>query len=95
MVSISAADPLNLIGIVTPGSRLAASAANRVLYREGVPIALLEAKELRFLIEMSPADQWQARNALLRRQVPPKVRAYLSQPGRTASPPQAVSRLAH
>jgi ATP-dependent helicase Lhr and Lhr-like helicase len=95
MVSISAADPLNLIGIVTPGSRLATSAANRALYRDGVPIALLEAKELRFLIEMSAADQWQARNALLRRQVPPKVRAYLSQSGRTVSPPQTVSGLAH
>jgi ATP-dependent helicase Lhr and Lhr-like helicase len=95
LISISAADPLNLIGVVTPGSRLSPSAANRVLYRDGVPIALLEAKELRFLIEMSAADQWQARNALLRRQVPPKVRAYLSQSGSTVSPPQAVSGLAH
>jgi len=55
---------------------------------------LIEAKEIRFLVEMSPAEQWQARQALLRRHVPPKVRAYLNQTGRTVSPPQ-VSTLTH
>ena len=95
MISVSAADPLNLVGIITPGSRLATVASNRVLYRDGVPIAVLEAKEIRFLTEMSAADQWRARSALLRRHVPPKVRAYLSQAGRTVSPPQAISRLTH
>jgi ATP-dependent Lhr-like helicase len=95
LISVSAADPLNLMGIVTPGGRLSPAASNRVLYRDGVPIAILEAKELRFLIEMTAADQWQARNALLRRHVPPKVRAYLNQTGRTVSPPQPVSSLTH
>src|SRR5437588_9022778 len=95
MISVSAADPLNLVGIVTPGSRLSTVSSNRVLYRDGIPIAVLEAKEIRFLTEMGAADQWRARNALLRRHVPPKVRAYLSQAGRTVSPPQAISRLTH
>jgi len=94
MISVSAADPLNLLGIVVPTGRLSPSASNRVLYRDGVPIALMEAKEIRCLIEMTPAEQWQARQALLRRHVPPKVRAYLNQTGRTASPPQ-VSALTH
>src|SRR5207249_1950245 len=79
MISISAADPLNLLGVITPGSRLSSSASNRVLYRDGVPVAILEAKVIRFLTEMDAGDQWKARNALLRRIVPPKVRAYLSQ----------------
>ncbi|HKP38951.1 MAG TPA: DEAD/DEAH box helicase [Pyrinomonadaceae bacterium] len=95
MVSLSAADPLNLIGIVTPGGRLATSASNRVLFRDGVPIALLEAKEIRFLVELDAAEQWKARNALLRRRVPPKVRAYLSQSGKTISPAQKPSSLVH
>ena len=86
LISISAADPLNLVGIITPGSRLSTSASNRVLYRDGVPIAVLEAKEIRFLVEMNTADQWRARNALLRRHVPPKVRTYLNQTGKTVSP---------
>jgi ATP-dependent Lhr-like helicase len=95
LVSINAADPLNLIGVITPGSRLSPAASNRILYRDGVPIAVLEAKEIRFLADMSPADQWQARNALLRRHVPPKVRTYLNQSGSTVSPPQSVSSLTH
>src|SRR6266700_3688775 len=86
LISISAADPLNLVGIITPGSRLSTSASNSVLYRDGVPIAVLEAKEIRFLVEMNTADQWRARNALLRRHVPPKVRTYLNQTGKTVSP---------
>ena len=95
MISISAADPLNLIGVITPGTRLSPAASNRVLYRDGEPIAILEAKELRFLAEMSAADQWQVRNALLRRHVPPKVRTYLDQSGSTVSPPQSISSLTH
>jgi ATP-dependent helicase Lhr and Lhr-like helicase len=94
MISLSAADPLNLQGVIMPGPRLSPSSINRVLYRDGMPIAVLEAKELRFLVEMSAADQWQARNALLRRDVPPKVRAYLNQTGSTVSPP-SVSSLTH
>jgi ATP-dependent Lhr-like helicase len=94
MISLSAADPLNLQGIITPGPRLSQSSTNRVLYRDGVPIAVLEAKEVRYLVEMSAADQWQARNALLRRNVPPKVRTYLNPSGSTISPP-SVSRLTH
>jgi ATP-dependent Lhr-like helicase len=85
MVSINAADPLNLIGVITPGGRLSPASSNRLLYRDGVPIAILEAKEIRFLVEMTLADQWQARNALLRRRVPPKVRTYLNQSGNTVA----------
>ena len=40
-LSLSAADPLNLVGILTPGARLPSLAGNRVLYRDGVPIAVL------------------------------------------------------
>ncbi|MGQ0763717.1 MAG: DEAD/DEAH box helicase [Acidobacteriota bacterium] len=94
MIAISAADPLNMLGILLPGPRLPPAASNRLLYRDGVPIAVLEAKEIRFLIEMDAADEWQARNALLRRRVPPKVRAYLNQSGSSASP-TTVSRLTH
>src|SRR5262249_51370817 len=39
-VSLSGADPLNLVGILTPGPRLAALTTNRLLYRDGIPIAL-------------------------------------------------------
>jgi ATP-dependent Lhr-like helicase len=94
MVSLSAADPLNVLGILVPGPRLSPAASNRVLYRDGVPIAIFEAKEIRYLVEMDSAEQWQARNALLRRRIPPKVRAYLHQSGSTTSP-TTISRLTH
>jgi ATP-dependent Lhr-like helicase len=61
---------LNLVGIITPGARLPALAGNRLLYRDGVPVALLAGGEVEFLTELSPAEQWETRNRLLRRHVP-------------------------
>ncbi len=69
-LSLSAADPLNLLGILTPGSRLPALAANRILYRDGLPLATLAGGEVRFLETLDAAAQWEARNVLLRRHVP-------------------------
>ena len=39
---ISACDPLNLAGILTPGPRVAATPGNRLAYRDGIPIAAME-----------------------------------------------------
>src|SRR6516162_9015673 len=69
-VSISGADPLNLAGILTPGPRLPSLSGNRLLYRDGVPAALLAGGEVTFLLELPPQQQWEARNLLLRRHVP-------------------------
>ncbi|MEW5979446.1 MAG: DEAD/DEAH box helicase [Acidobacteriota bacterium] len=79
-VSISAADPLNLVGIVVPGERVAQLTGNRVLFREGIPVAVREAGVVRFLTELDSAGEWEARNSLVRRKVHPQVRAYLGQP---------------
>jgi ATP-dependent helicase Lhr and Lhr-like helicase len=49
LIAISAADPLNLAGIITPGDRLRAVAGNRIVYRNGVPIAAMEGDMLRTL----------------------------------------------
>ena len=46
LITISGADPLNLAGILTPGPRVAAIAAHRILLSDGVPIASLEAGEI-------------------------------------------------
>ncbi len=70
LISLSGADPLNLVGVLTPGARLPALTGNRVLYRDGVPIALLAGGEVTFLEPLSNEEQWAARNALLRRHVP-------------------------
>ena len=80
LISVSAADPLNLVGIITPGNRVSAFAANRILYRDGVPIATLESAGVRFLVDMDSASEWKAKNALVRRSVAPALRTYLSRP---------------
>jgi len=63
---ISAADPLNLAGIVTPGERIAATARNRLLYRDGLPIAVYVGGEFQWLGRRSAADEWTARTMLIR-----------------------------
>ncbi|MGH8727651.1 MAG: DEAD/DEAH box helicase [Burkholderiales bacterium] len=71
LVSISAADPLNVVGSVVPGPRVPALTGNRVLYRDGIPIAVMVAGEVQFLEELDPASAWRTRNALIRRQGAP------------------------
>jgi ATP-dependent Lhr-like helicase len=66
LISVSGADPLNLAGILTPGPKLAALTGNRVLYRDGAPVAMFAGGEVEFLETLDPADQWAARKALLR-----------------------------
>ncbi len=40
-VAVAATDPLNLVGILTPGARVPAVAGHSVLYRDGAPAAAL------------------------------------------------------
>ena len=57
---------LNLVGILTASPKLAALTGNRLLYRDGLPVALLAAGEVQFIETLDPAGQWEARKALLR-----------------------------
>jgi ATP-dependent Lhr-like helicase len=66
LVSLSGADPLNLVGILTPGARLATLTGNRVLYRDGLPLAFYTGGEAQFLETLPPEEEWPARKALLR-----------------------------
>jgi ATP-dependent Lhr-like helicase len=45
--AISAADPLNLTGIVTSGERVRAAEGTRIAYRDGVPVAVMEGDYIR------------------------------------------------
>ena len=69
-VSLSGADPLNLAGILTPGPRLAALTGNRIVYRDGVPIAVLVGGKVQFVATLDTAVQWEAQNRLLRSAAP-------------------------
>jgi ATP-dependent Lhr-like helicase len=68
-VSISAADPLNLVAIVTPGERVPALSGNRVLFEEGSPLAVQAGRDVLFLRKVMELSQWRVRNILLRKQV--------------------------
>ena len=42
LLVLSAGDPLNLVGILTPGPRVPATPGNRLAYQSGVPIAAMD-----------------------------------------------------
>jgi ATP-dependent Lhr-like helicase len=46
---VSGADPLNLVGILTPDARVTAIAQNRILFRDGVAIGAWEGGEVKRL----------------------------------------------
>jgi ATP-dependent Lhr-like helicase len=56
LLRVSGCDPLNLVGILTPGPRVAAVLGNQVIYRDGVPVAAVEAGETRILSQVE-ADE--------------------------------------
>jgi ATP-dependent helicase Lhr and Lhr-like helicase len=66
LVVLSAADPLNLVGILTPEARVPAIHTNRLLFKDGLPIAALEGGELRRLAASELGDE-QLRALLARR----------------------------
>jgi ATP-dependent Lhr-like helicase len=80
MVVLGAADPLNLVGILTPEARVPAIHTNRLLLKDGLPIAALEGGELRRLAASDIGDE-QLRASLARR----SLRHALNQHLRTAT----------
>jgi ATP-dependent Lhr-like helicase len=63
---ISAADPLNLVGIITKGARVPATRANRVLFAGGRPVAASESRTIRWLTsEIDDATKLRATRLLL------------------------------
>jgi ATP-dependent Lhr-like helicase len=79
LVVLSAADPLNLVGILTPEARVPATFRNRILYRDGLPIAALEGTALRRLAQSELEDQ-NLRALLARRSLRHPLRPYLRSP---------------
>jgi ATP-dependent helicase Lhr and Lhr-like helicase len=75
LIAISAADPLNLAGILTPGLRIAAIKAHRILLRDGVPVAALKAGQLIPMDQTIEADHLIER-ALRVGNLPPILRPY-------------------
>ena len=79
LVVLSAVDPLNLVGILTPEDRVPAMYRNRVLYRDGQPIAAVEGGQLRRLAESDMSDD-KLRTLLARRSLRHPLRPHLRTP---------------
>jgi len=75
LITLSAADPLSLQGILTPGPRIPAFTANRILFRDGLPMAALESREIRTLSDQHIPDS-QIENALRIGKLRPSLRPY-------------------
>jgi ATP-dependent Lhr-like helicase len=74
LIAISAADPLNLAGIVTPGDRIRAVRRTRVVYRSGVPLAVREGDFVRELAPLAPEIASEVSRALNRSPLPALLR---------------------
>jgi ATP-dependent Lhr-like helicase len=53
--TVSTADPLNLVGVLTAGERIRAAARNTLVYRDGLPIAVVENEVVRELVPLDSA----------------------------------------
>lgn len=74
LIMLSAADPLNLIGVLTPGQRITAIGANRLLLRDGAPVAALEGGQI---INLNGASETsEIEQALKVGKLPPALRRY-------------------
>jgi ATP-dependent helicase Lhr and Lhr-like helicase len=67
LTTISTADPLNLSGIVTAGERIRPARRNRIVYRDGAPLAVLEGDFVRELAPLDPDIAADIARALRRR----------------------------
>ncbi|HHM06174.1 MAG TPA: DEAD/DEAH box helicase [Gammaproteobacteria bacterium] len=65
-ITLGAADPLNLTGIVTPGPRVPAQLGQKILYQDGVPVAASARGDVRWLAQLDEAGRFAARSHLLR-----------------------------
>jgi ATP-dependent helicase Lhr and Lhr-like helicase len=76
LIAISAADPLNLVGVLAPGPRVAAITAHRILLRDGVPIAALKAGQVIALDRQTAEPERSIESALRVGTMPSKLRPY-------------------
>jgi ATP-dependent Lhr-like helicase len=77
LVTISAADPLNLTGVITSGPRVRATTASRIVYRDGVALAAMEGDFVRPLADIPSEIAGEIASALAGRRVPAVVSGFV------------------
>jgi ATP-dependent Lhr-like helicase len=77
LIAVSGADPLNLVGVLLPGTKVPALAGNRIVYRDGLAVAALVSGEMRWLERLEPVQAAAAEEMLVRRRGGSPLLAYL------------------
>ncbi len=66
LIAVCGVDPLNLAGTLLPGAKVPALASNRLVYRDGLPVAAEVAGKPQFWVELDSAAMSEIRNRLTR-----------------------------
>jgi ATP-dependent Lhr-like helicase len=75
--AVIGADPIDLVGTLLPGAKVPALTGNRVLYRNGVPVAALVGSDIRWIEKLEGADAVAAESMLVQRRIGSPLLAYL------------------
>ncbi|AMB83999.1 ATP-dependent DNA helicase [Pseudomonas agarici] len=70
LVAVCGADPLNLAGTLLPGNKVPALAGNRLVYRDGVPVAAEVAGKQVFWLELQQQTAAEVRQKLVQHRGP-------------------------
>ncbi len=81
LVTISAADPLNLTGILAGDDRVRAVTSTRIVYRDGVALAVLEGDYLRPLAQIDPMIAADVATAAAGRRMPAVTGGFVGSSG--------------
>tara|TARA_R110002095_G_scaffold113878_1_gene99428 strand:- start:20 stop:1117 length:1098 start_codon:yes stop_codon:yes gene_type:complete len=74
VIVVNATDPLNLVGILTPGLRIPANSANRIAFVGGEAVAVRLGEEIRLLQTCASDVECRVRTALIGRHGPQHAR---------------------
>ncbi len=74
VIVVNATDPLNLVGILTPGLRIPANSANRIAFVSGEAVAVRLGEEIRLLQACASDVECRVRTALIGRHGPQRAR---------------------
>ena len=71
---VSAADPLNMVGILSPGVRIPSNNNALIAYVDGEPVATKLGNEIRFLKDLKTDQELRIRTAFIARNLRPSLR---------------------
>ncbi len=91
-VAVSAADPLNLTGVLSPGPRVTRSPRNRIVYRDGVPVAASEGGAFVQLGDYEDAVASEVERLARIGSLPPALRSYMGRKRRRGTTTSASAK---